>query len=154
MTISSNALCMQHNWVAAIFHMWLKSLNEFSTWKEEFSLHQQQLPTNLWKKTANHQKFKKGNIQIIQASNVCSNNFKLRLEPRQSVAFKHIRHPTTPNLHNKNTSENVTNTKKRAVCYVKRRPITEYITEIMIKNNCKGPLPIAPEIIWVFQTRP
>lgn len=116
-------------------------------------------PNKLVKKPANHQKFKKGNILIIQASNTCSNNFKLRLEPRQSMAFKHIRHPTIPHLHKKNVSENVTNIKnsiamKRAVCYVKRRPVTEYITEIMMNCNCKGPLPIAPEIIWVFQTRP
>lgn len=43
---------------------------------------------------------------MIQASDSYSNNLKLRLDPRLSIAFKYIRHATIPQLHKENVFEN------------------------------------------------
>lgn len=66
-------------------------------------------PPQTVEKPASMQKFKKDNSLIFQASNMRSNNLKLRLQPRLSVALKHIRHPTIPHLHKENVFENDTN---------------------------------------------
>lgn len=63
-------------------------------------------------KSASMQKFKKDNSLIIQTSGMCSNNLKLRLEPRLSVSFNYIRHPTIPHLHKEIFFENYTNGQK------------------------------------------
>lgn len=43
---------------------------------------------------------------MIQGSDRYSNNLKLRLDSRLSVALKYIRHPTIPQLHKENVFEN------------------------------------------------
>lgn len=57
-------------------------------------------------KCASMQKFKKESSLMIQDSDRYSNNLKLRLDPRLSMAFKHIRHLTIPQLHKEDVFEN------------------------------------------------
>lgn len=46
-------------------------------------------------KCASMQKFRKDYSLMIQASDRYSNNLKLRLDPRITMAFEHMRHQTT-----------------------------------------------------------
>lgn len=62
-------------------------------------------------KCASMQKFRKDYSLMIQASDRYSNNLKLRLDPRITMAFEHMRHQITPQLHKENVFENDTDTK-------------------------------------------
>lgn len=61
-----------------------------------------------FEKPASMQKCEKDNSLIIQASDMCSKNLKLRLEPRLSMVFKRIRLPAIPQLSEENVFENDT----------------------------------------------
>lgn len=62
-------------------------------------------------KCASMQKFRKNYSLMIQASDRYSNNLKLRLDPRITMAFENMRHQTTPQLHKENVFENDTDIK-------------------------------------------
>lgn len=76
-------------------------------------------------KCVSMQKFRKEYSLMIQASNRYSNNLKLRLDPRLSMAFKYIRHPTIPQLRKENVFENDTGIQtSRTVSHGKRSPLS------------------------------
>lgn len=82
-------------------------------------------------KCVSMKKFRKEYCPMIQDSDRYSNNLKLRLDPRLSMAFKNIRHPTIPQLHKEDVFENEADIQrmyamKRGVLYLKTRPVTLY----------------------------
>lgn len=74
-------------------------------------------------KCVSMQKFRKEYSLMIQGPDRYSNNLKLRLDPRLSMAFKHIRHPAIPQLHKEDVFENEADI-QRTVCHEKRSPLS------------------------------
>lgn len=76
-------------------------------------------------KCASMQKFRKDYSLMMQASDRYSNNLKLRLDPRLTMAFKHMRHQTIPQLHKENVFENDADIQtSRTVSHEKRSPLS------------------------------